>query len=59
MREQEPLAAAFEEVEDSVQDLAKAMGPRPSMSFGCWRVGFYVVPFGIGKIRRVRFSNTC
>jgi hypothetical protein len=27
--------------------------------FGYGQMGLYVVPFGIGKIRRVRFSHAC
>jgi hypothetical protein len=48
VRQQAPLAAAFQEVEDGVQDLTKAVGPRPSTSFGGGQVGLYVVPFGVG-----------
>jgi Bacterial low temperature requirement A protein (LtrA) len=34
-------------------------GPRASISFGGEHVRFYVVPSGVGKIRRVRLSHTC
>jgi hypothetical protein len=60
VRKQAPLAAAFEDVEeDGVQDLAKIVDPGPSESFGGWHVRLYVVPFGVGKIRRVRLSHAC
>jgi hypothetical protein len=60
VREQPPLlAAAFEDVENSIQDLTKAVGPWPSMTFGSWHVRFDVVPFDIREIRRVRFSHAC
>jgi hypothetical protein len=54
-----PLTTAFEDVEDGVQDLTKVVSPRPSVSFGSGHVRLDVVPFGIGKIRWVRFSHTC
>ena len=57
--EQAPLATALKDVEDGVEDLAKIMDPGPSVPFGCRQMGLYVVPFGIGKIRRVRFSHAC
>jgi hypothetical protein len=57
--EQAPLAAALQEVEDGVQDLAKIVGPRPSKALGCGEMGLDVCPFGIGKIRRVRFPHAC
>jgi len=59
MRQQAPLAAALQEVEDGVQDLAKAVGPGPSVSLGGGQVGFDVFPFGVGKVRRVRLSHAC
>src|SRR5215208_2668017 len=45
---QAPLASALQQVEDSVQDLAKIVGPGPPESFGSWHVRFYVIPFGVG-----------
>jgi hypothetical protein len=48
VREQAPLTATFEDVEDGVQDLAKAVGSRPSMAFGGGQMWLYVIPFGIG-----------
>jgi hypothetical protein len=59
VRKQAPLTTAFEEVENGVQDLTKIVDPGASISFGGWHVRLYVVPFGIGKIRWVRFSHTC
>jgi hypothetical protein len=55
--EQAPLATALHDVEYGVQDLAKIVDPRPSMSFGGGQVRLGIFPFGIGKIRRVRFSH--
>jgi hypothetical protein len=54
-----PLTTAFEDVEDGVQDLTKVVSPRPSVSFWGGQVRLDVLPFGIGKIRWVRFSHTC
>jgi hypothetical protein len=48
VREQAPLAATLQEVEDGVQDLAKAVGSGPPMSLGGWQVRFDIAPFGIG-----------
>src|SRR5918993_365705 len=48
MRQQAPLAAALEEVEDGVQNLAKTVGSGASVCFGDGHVGFYVFPFGVG-----------
>ena len=31
---------------------SKTVGPRPSVSLGGGRVGFFVFPFGVGYIRR-------
>jgi len=47
---QEPplLATALEEVEDGVKDLAKAVGPGASESFGGGQVRLDIVPFGVG-----------
>jgi hypothetical protein len=60
VREQAPLAAPFEDVEeDSVEDLPKIVGSGASMSFGGGQVRLDVVPFGIGEIRGVRFSHAC
>src|SRR5215203_7250172 len=57
--QQTPLATGLQEVEDGVEDLAKAVGPGPSVSLGGGQVRLYVVPFGVGKVRWVRFSHTC
>ena len=54
-----PLAAAFEDVEDGIEDLTKIVGPRSSMPFGFRQMGLDVFPFGVGKIRRVRLSHAC
>jgi hypothetical protein len=56
---QGPLAAALQDVEDGLEDLTKIMDPGPSMACGGGQVRFDVVPFGIGKIRRVMSSRTC
>jgi hypothetical protein len=48
VREEAPLAATFEDEENSVEDLAKIVDPGPSESFGSWHVRLYVVPFGVG-----------
>jgi hypothetical protein len=52
-----PLATALQDVKDRVQDFTKTVGPGSSMSFGGGQVGLDIVPFGIGKIRRVRFFS--
>src|SRR5215213_2267307 len=59
VRKHAPLAAASEEVEDGVKDLAKIVDPGPSESLGSWHVRLDVVPFGVGKIRRVSLSHAC
>ena len=59
VREQTPLTAALKDVEDGVQDLTEAVGPRPAMPLGSGQVRLDVVPFGIRKICRVRLSHTC
>ena len=59
MGEQAPLTATVEKVEDSVEDLTKVVSPRPSQLFGCGHVRLDVFPFGVGKIRWVRFSHAC
>jgi hypothetical protein len=46
--QESPLAAALQELENGVQDLAQIVDPGPSVSFGCGKVGLYVVPFGVG-----------
>ena len=51
MREQAPLATAFEDVEDGVEDLTKIVSSRPSISVGSGHVRLDVVPFDIGKVR--------
>ena len=48
MREQAPLAATSQDVEDGIEDLAEAVGPRPSVSFGGGQVRLDVDPFGVG-----------
>jgi Bacterial low temperature requirement A protein (LtrA) len=57
--QQPPLAAALKDVEDGIEDLTKVMDPQASISCGGEHVRFYVVPFGVGKIRRVSLSYTC
>ena len=59
MGEHAPLATAPQDVEDGLEDLAKAVDPRSSMPIRSRHVRFYVVPLGIGKVRWVRFSHTC
>ena len=59
MGQESPLAAALQEVEDGIQDLAKVVDPGASISFGGGQVGLYVFPFGVGKIRGVSFSHAC
>jgi hypothetical protein len=56
---QAPLATALEDVKDGVQDLTKIVDPGASMACGGGQMRLDVVPFGIGKIRWVRFSHTC
>ena len=58
MGKQAPLATALHEVKDGLEDLTKTVGPRVSMFFGGGQMRLDVVLFGIGKIRRVRFSHT-
>jgi len=55
--EQAPLAAALQDVEYGVQDLTKAVGPQPSISFRGGQMRLYVVPFGVGEICWVWFSH--
>ncbi len=60
MREHAPLAAASQDVEDSVEDLTGAVDPWPPMSFGSGHVRLDVVPFiVIREICWVRLSHTC
>jgi hypothetical protein len=59
VRKQAALATAFEEVEDGLEDLTKIVDSRASTAIGGRQVRLYVIPFGIGKIRGVRFSHTC
>jgi hypothetical protein len=48
MRKYAPLAAASQDVEQGVEDLTKAVDPRPSTSFGRGQMRLDVVPLGIG-----------
>jgi hypothetical protein len=57
--EQAPLTATLEKVEDGVEDFTETVGSGASLSLGGGHVGFYVFPFGVGKIRRVRLSHAC
>jgi len=59
VRKQAPLAAALEDVEDSVEDLPKIVGPGASIFFGGRHVRLYIVPLGIREICWVRFSHAC
>jgi hypothetical protein len=43
----------------TIEDLTKIVDPGPSMSFRCGHVRLDIVPFGVGVIRRVRFSHAC
>ena len=42
------MAAALKEVEDGIQDLAKAVGSGPPMPLGGRQVRLDIAPFGIG-----------
>jgi hypothetical protein len=48
MRQKPPRAAAANDVEDGVKDLAQGMYSRASRSFRGEDMGFYAGPFGIG-----------
>jgi hypothetical protein len=48
VREQAPLAAASQDVEDGVEDLGRAMDPRTPEFLGRGQMRLDVVPFGIG-----------
>src|SRR5215208_6388561 len=52
-----PLAAASQDVEDGVEDLTKAVDPRPSTSFRRGQMRLDVVPFSIGEVCWVRLSH--
>jgi hypothetical protein len=54
VREQAPLAAASQDIEDRVEDLAETVDPRSSMPYRCRHVRFDVGPFGIRKVCWVR-----
>src|SRR5215208_5063013 len=52
-----PLAAALQDVENSVQDLAGAMDSWASSPFWGREMGLEVPPFGIGEVGRVALSH--
>lgn len=54
-----PHGAILRRAEAGDNDLAKAVGPGPSLPLQDGQVRFDVAPFGIGKIRCVRFSYVC
>ena len=43
-----PSAAALEDVEDGVEDLAGAVGFRSSSLVGRWNMELKTLPFGVG-----------
>jgi hypothetical protein len=57
VRKQSPSAAALEHVEDSVEDLARAVETRTSGGFGSGKVGLQAAPFGIRQIGLICFSH--
>src|SRR5215203_6450968 len=52
-----PLAAALQDVENSVEDLAEAMDSWVSSPFRGWEVGLEILPFGVGEVGRVALSH--
>ena len=48
MRQELPGAAAPQDVEDGVEDLAQVMKARTPVFFGSRNVGFQAAPVGIG-----------
>jgi hypothetical protein len=52
-----PLAAALQDIENGVQNLAGAVDSRASSPFRGREVGLEVPPFGIGKVSRVPLSH--
>jgi hypothetical protein len=57
VRKQSPSAAALEHVEDSVEDLARAVETRTCGGFGSGKVGLQAAPFGIRQIGLICFSH--
>ena len=58
MRQQAPSAAAAQDIEDGVEDLARIVDARPSCGFRIGgQVGFEAGPFRIGKVGLVRLSR--
>jgi hypothetical protein len=55
--QQAPGTAATEHIEDSVEDLARAMDPRSAGGFGDGDMGFYTSPFGVGEVGVVCLSH--
>src|SRR5215218_10098455 len=52
-RQKPPSAAALEDIEDGVEDLAAAVGFRSSSLVGRRNMEFQTLPFGVGEIGRV------
>jgi hypothetical protein len=57
MGQESPGAAASQDVEDGLEDLAQMMEARTSVGFGSGEVWFQAAPFGIGKVGLVCFSH--
>src|SRR5215210_5259626 len=51
--QQPPGTAAFEDIEDRVEDLAGSVGLRPSSLIGRWGVRLYASPLSVRKIGRI------
>jgi len=54
---QPPGAAAAQDVEDRVEDLADAVQARSSGGFGGGQVIFEATPLGVGEVALVCFSH--
>ena len=55
--EHAPLAAGFQDVEDGVKDLARAMDTRASSSLRCREVRLQQRPFGVREVCRVSLAR--
>jgi site-specific DNA recombinase len=53
LRQHPPLAAALEEVEDGVEDLARAAEPRPAALLRGWEKRLQQTPLVVGKVARI------
>src|SRR5215211_3905239 len=56
-RQKPPLAAALQDIENSVQDLAGAVDSWASSPFRGREVGLEIQPFGVGEVGRVALSH--